>query len=84
MKYVACGTTFTLAVTREGAVYSWGRGSNGELGRGRDITQVYTPERVEVCAVRLIDTLEACCVWHHLCFHVITTCHERFMGLLGA
>lgn len=30
---VACGDTFTVAVTREGGVFSWGKASRGRLGR---------------------------------------------------
>jgi alpha-tubulin suppressor-like RCC1 family protein len=31
---VACGFAYTAAVTREGAVYTWGAGENGRLGLG--------------------------------------------------
>ncbi|EQC41786.1 hypothetical protein SDRG_00649 [Saprolegnia diclina VS20] len=31
---VACGDYFSLALSRDGAVYSWGEGSDGQLGHG--------------------------------------------------
>lgn len=33
--YVSCGWNFTLIMDEAGAVYSSGRGENGELGRGK-------------------------------------------------
>uniref|UniRef100_A0A8C6SP51 Regulator of chromosome condensation 1 n=1 Tax=Neogobius melanostomus TaxID=47308 RepID=A0A8C6SP51_9GOBI len=33
---VACGTTVSYAVTREGDVYSWGMGTNMQLGTGEE------------------------------------------------
>lgn len=33
---VACGTTVSYAVTKEGAVYSWGMGTNMQLGTGEE------------------------------------------------
>jgi alpha-tubulin suppressor-like RCC1 family protein len=32
---LACGKSFTLALTTEGTVYSWGAGESGQLGTGR-------------------------------------------------
>jgi len=34
IKMVACGSSFTLALTQEGELYSWGEGSSGALGTG--------------------------------------------------
>ncbi|CAG9761411.1 unnamed protein product [Ceutorhynchus assimilis] len=33
---VACGSTTSFAVTKEGELYGWGMGSNGQLGLGTD------------------------------------------------
>ena len=33
---VACGTTVSYAVTADGDCYSWGMGTNGQLGTGDD------------------------------------------------
>jgi len=33
---VACGTAVSYAVTREGKLYSWGMGTNGQLGTGEE------------------------------------------------
>lgn len=32
--YISCGTTFTMAVTENGEVYSWGENNVGQLGIG--------------------------------------------------
>ena len=34
---VACGTAVSYAVTREGHCYSWGMGTNGQLGTGDEV-----------------------------------------------
>lgn len=39
---VTCGWRHTIAVTADGAVYSWGRGVNGQLGHGANL-DVYAP-----------------------------------------
>ena len=36
---VACGTAVSYAVTREGHCYSWGMGTNGQLGTGDEVRQ---------------------------------------------
>merc|ERR1712080_169999 len=33
---VACGTAVSYAVTKEGELYSWGMGTNGQLGTGEE------------------------------------------------
>ena len=36
---VACGTAVSYAVTKEGECYSWGMGTNGQLGTGDEVRQ---------------------------------------------
>ena len=36
---VACGTAVSYAVTKEGHCYSWGMGTNGQLGTGDEVSQ---------------------------------------------
>ena len=36
---VACGTAVSYAVTEEGHCYSWGMGTNGQLGTGEEVRQ---------------------------------------------
>ncbi|KAI0309756.1 regulator of chromosome condensation 1/beta-lactamase-inhibitor protein II [Amylostereum chailletii] len=43
---VSCGTNHTLAVTRDGAMYSWGRQVQGELGLNSEEGFVKTPTTV--------------------------------------
>ena len=33
---VACGTAVSYAVTKQGVSYSWGMGTNGQLGTGEE------------------------------------------------
>ena len=33
--YVACGNAYSAAITEEGALYTWGKGSCGRLGHGK-------------------------------------------------
>ena len=32
--YVSCGNAYSAAITEEGALYTWGKGSCGRLGHG--------------------------------------------------
>lgn len=33
--HVACGSTYSAAITADGALYTWGRGNYGRLGHGK-------------------------------------------------
>jgi alpha-tubulin suppressor-like RCC1 family protein len=46
VKQVSCGRFHTACVTESGALYTWGRGANGQLGHG-DVSDQPTPKRVE-------------------------------------
>ena len=43
---VACGDTHSLALTADGAVYSWGSGYDGRLGHGT-ISTLLAPTQIE-------------------------------------
>ena len=43
--YISAGTHNNLAVTRGGALFSWGQGTQGELGVGGD-EEVHTPQMI--------------------------------------
>jgi alpha-tubulin suppressor-like RCC1 family protein len=40
---VVCGNTHTLALTKDGDVYSWGFGTSGCLGLGPEIAKTAIP-----------------------------------------
>ncbi|KAM6987468.1 putative E3 ubiquitin-protein ligase HERC6 [Tautogolabrus adspersus] len=40
---VACGNVHSLALTKGGDVFTWGRNSHGQLGLGKDVSLQYTP-----------------------------------------
>ena len=44
---VVCRAAKTLALTRDGAVYSWGTCENSSLGHGPDVKVVHRPRRIE-------------------------------------
>ena len=44
---VSAGMVHSLALTADGAVWSWGGGSNGKLGHGDEQNQLL-PKKVEV------------------------------------
>ena len=43
--HIACGTNNNLAITKGGALYTWGSGPQGELGAGEDV-EVRTPKMI--------------------------------------
>jgi hypothetical protein len=54
---VACGSDFTLAISQNGDVYSWGYGERGQLGHGQedDESPQRSPRRIEALREK-IDT----------------------------
>lgn len=55
VKHIACGYTYSLAVTSNGEVYSWGQGESGELGHAPKVlayapTQINDFQRIESIA----------------------------------
>ena len=49
IRALACGGNHTVALTSDGAVYSWGDSEHGQLGHGGEDDE-YTPKRVEALA----------------------------------
>lgn len=47
VKRIACGDSFSLALTEEGRIYSWGIGQNGSLGLGDTVLMTPTPKRLQ-------------------------------------
>lgn len=43
---VACGDSFSLAMTDSGKIYSWGIGQNGCLGLGDTTLSTHRPKRI--------------------------------------
>lgn len=38
--HVACGSTYSAAITADGELYTWGRGNYGRLGHGEPLDVV--------------------------------------------
>lgn len=51
---VACGSRHTVAVTRQGALYSWGDRESGVAGHGDILGHQFTPRLVERLAGKRI------------------------------
>ena len=47
---VAAGACHSLAITADGAVFTWGKGEGGFLGHGEDLSDQLLPKKVEVRA----------------------------------
>ncbi|KAH8937225.1 hypothetical protein BDL97_16G015700 [Sphagnum fallax] len=47
---VSCGWRHTVALTDRGNIYSWGRGTSGQLGHG-DAVDINEPKRMELLSV---------------------------------
>ena len=47
---VSAGREHSLALTADGAVFTWGRGECGCLGHGEDLSNQLLPKKVEACA----------------------------------
>lgn len=47
VKSIACGNSFSLALTDKGSVYSWGIGLNGSLGLGDTILSTAEPMKIQ-------------------------------------
>ena len=76
--HVKCGTYHAMAVLDNGAVYGWGRGSNGRLGitkKSRRRHENVTPVKLDLVDPRIwgidvgeivdLDTLQLACGGHH-------------------
>lgn len=42
--HIACGSTYSAAITAEGELYTWGRGNYGRLGHGMSTVHDYSHE----------------------------------------
>ena len=47
---VSAGTDHSLAITADGAVFTWGRGGHGCLGQGEDLSNQLLPKKIEAWA----------------------------------
>lgn len=82
---VACGAHHTTAISRKGELYSWGLGSNGELGLGRwGPIELSLPRQCSSSSVRIVSV--ACGANHTLAIAEIGTlwsCGKNSHGQLG-
>lgn len=39
--HIACGSTYSAAITVDGELYTWGRGNYGRLGHGELLLMLY-------------------------------------------
>jgi len=65
VKHIAVGEHNNLAVTRDGAVYVWGSGCVGELGRGMDVNKVEVPEVLVRRSGGTVEAISVACAGSH-------------------
>ena len=58
---VAAGSYHSCAVTRDGALFVWGGGHQGQLGLGRKVEQLLAPQRVPAAAFGGLAVRAAAC-----------------------
>ena len=56
---VSAGDVHTLAITADGAVWSWGSGRTGKLGHGTDLSNQWEPKKVEALASKRVVAVSA-------------------------
>ena len=61
---VSAGASHSLAVTADGAVWSWGNGGQGRLGHGDEQNQLL-PKKIEALAGQRVNSVSAG-TWHSL------------------
>ena len=49
---VSAGSYHSLAITADGAVFTWGKGEDGCLGHGEDLSNQLLPKKIEAWAQR--------------------------------
>ena len=47
---VSAGYQHSLAITADGAFFTWGKGEHGSLGHGEDVSNQLLPKKVEAWA----------------------------------
>ena len=55
---MSAGTLHSIAITANGAVWSWGEGDSGRLGHG-DVQDEWQPKKVEALAGRRVVAVSA-------------------------
>ncbi|KAJ3696089.1 hypothetical protein LUZ60_001466 [Juncus effusus] len=84
ISHVACGGAHSIALTHDGSVYTWGRGSNGQLGHG-DLENCSKPKHVNFFENLRISRVSA--GWNHSGFVTDTgrlfMCGDGSFGQLG-
>ena len=49
---VSAGSSQSIAITADGAVFTWGKGEDGCLGHGEDLSNQLLPKKIEAWAQR--------------------------------
>ena len=49
---VSAGGSYSIAITADGAVFTWGKGEHGCLGHGEDLSNQLLPKKIEAWASR--------------------------------
>jgi alpha-tubulin suppressor-like RCC1 family protein len=61
---IACGTSHTIAVAKDGTVHTWGNGESGKLGHG-NIEGSYTPKATSLRVYGKDEEISVACGSSH-------------------
>ena len=61
---IACGGEYTIVCTIKMDVYSWGKGTSGQLGHGNKQT-ISSPKLIEAFADSEVEVAQLACGFHH-------------------
>ena len=64
IKHIACGGEFTIAVTSKMQIYTWGRGTSGQLGHGDNIS-ISFPKQIAFFRSNPIDIIQVACTYEY-------------------
>lgn len=59
--HIACGSTYSAAITAEGELYTWGRGNYGRLGHGMSAVPVQSRGRRSLVPLRGLENDSCIC-----------------------
>lgn len=62
---VVCGSRFTVAMTSNGHLYSWGRGDDGQLGHGNLISE-YVPRIIDALTEAQVEVVDVAARGSHV------------------
>jgi alpha-tubulin suppressor-like RCC1 family protein len=74
IRQISFGNGHVVALTRDGAIYTWGKNEHGQLGQGKKLPkQSYKPLLVpglQGKVIKQVSTIPNCCFFKFICIFV--------------